>query len=83
MYDWIELSRLSQDASGSAFDGYLKSVLRIGQLRFAWSPPEWVVAISLCQSAGCYPPPHGILKLKTLEAMALQSLHRARSSVGA
>jgi hypothetical protein len=37
-------------------------VLRIGQLRFAWSPPEWVVAISLCLSAGCYPPPHGILK---------------------
>ena len=33
-----------------------------GQLRFAWSPPEWVVATSLCQSAGRYPPPHGILK---------------------
>jgi hypothetical protein len=28
----------------------------------AWSPPEWVVATSLCQSAGRYPPPHGILK---------------------
>jgi hypothetical protein len=23
--------------------------------------PEWVVATSLCQSAGRYPPPHGIL----------------------
>jgi restriction system protein len=37
-------------------------VLRVGQLRFAWSSPEWVVATSLCQSAGRYPPPHGILK---------------------
>src|SRR5450759_4844683 len=37
-------------------------VLRVGQLRFAWSPPEWVVATSLCQSAGRYPLPHGILK---------------------
>src|ERR1019366_1053074 len=38
------------------------SMLPVGQLRFAWSPPEWVVATSLCQSAGRYPPPHGILK---------------------
>src|ERR1019366_5683201 len=37
-------------------------MLPVGQLRFAWSPPEWVVATSLCQSAGRYPPPHGILK---------------------
>jgi hypothetical protein len=37
-------------------------MLRVGQLRFAWSPPEWVVATSLCQSAGRYLPPHGILK---------------------
>src|SRR5450759_2594446 len=37
-------------------------VLRVGQLRFAWSPPEWVVATSLCQSAGRYSLPHGILK---------------------
>src|ERR1022692_711324 len=39
-----------------------QSMLPVGQLRFAWSPPEWVVATSLCQSAGRYPPPHGILK---------------------
>ena len=37
-------------------------MLRVGQLRFAWSPPEWVVATSLCQSAGRYPLPHGVLK---------------------
>ena len=37
-------------------------MLRVGQLRFAWSPPEWVVATSLCQSTGRYPLPHGILK---------------------
>jgi hypothetical protein len=37
-------------------------VLPVGQLRFAWSPPEWVVATSLCQNAGRYLPPHGILK---------------------
>src|SRR3977135_1585776 len=36
-------------------------VLRVGQLRFAWSSPEWVVATSLCQSADRYPRPHGIL----------------------
>src|ERR1700704_5801292 len=36
-------------------------MLRVGQLRFAWSPPEWVVATSLCQSTGRYPLPHGIL----------------------
>src|SRR5208282_1338084 len=34
-----------------------RSVLRVGQLRFAWSPPEWVVATSLCQSTGRYPLP--------------------------
>src|SRR5580693_5149928 len=28
------------------------SVLRIDQLRLAWSPPEWVVATSCCQIAG-------------------------------
>ena len=37
-------------------------MLRVGQLRFAWSPPEWVVATSLCQSVGRYPPPHGNLE---------------------
>ena len=26
----------------------------------AWLSPEWVVATSLCQSVGRYPPPHGI-----------------------
>src|ERR1039458_7829761 len=36
-------------------------MLPVGQLRFAWSPPEWVGATSLCQSAGRYPPPQGIL----------------------
>src|SRR3981189_2568470 len=36
-------------------------MLRVGQLRFAWPPPEWVVATSLCQSAGRYQLPHGIL----------------------
>src|SRR5208282_2975720 len=41
-----------------------RSVLRVGQLRFAWSSPEWVVATSLCQSAGRYPPPHGIWKVE-------------------
>ena len=46
-------------------------MLPVGQLRFAWSPPEWVVATSLCQSAGRYPPPHGILK---------QTRHRCRQA---
>ena len=44
-------------------------MLRASRLRFTWSSPGWVVATSLCQSAGRYPPPHGILKL-FIEAQA-------------
>jgi hypothetical protein len=42
------------DCGKSARRGFLALellVLRVGQLRFAWSLPEWVVATSLCQSA--------------------------------
>ena len=39
-----------------------RSAPRLGQLRFAWSSPEWVgSATSLCQSAARYPDTHGIL----------------------
>ncbi len=35
-----------------------RTVLRVGQLRLAWSSPDLIVATPLCQSAGRYPPPH-------------------------
>src|SRR5271165_4775937 len=39
-----------------------RSARPVGQLRLAWSSPESVFATSLCQSAGRYPPPHGICR---------------------
>jgi hypothetical protein len=56
-------------------------VLRVGQLRFAWSPPEWVVATSLCQSAGRYPPPHGILKENLLWARTFDTIEELRAAL--
>src|SRR5580658_5645602 len=38
------------------------SVLRIDQLRLAWSPPEWVVSDLMLPNRGSLPPPHGISK---------------------
>jgi hypothetical protein len=55
-------------------------VLRVGQLRFAWSPPEWVVATSLCQSAGRYPPPHGILKENLLWVRTFDTIEELRAA---
>src|SRR5271168_5151534 len=37
-------------------------VLRIDQLRFAWSPPEWVVSDLILPKRRSLPPPHGISK---------------------
>src|SRR5271170_8207076 len=38
------------------------SVLRIDQLRFAWSPPEWVVSDLILPKRRSLPLPHGISK---------------------
>src|SRR5271165_4135071 len=38
------------------------SVLRIDQLRFAWSPPQWVVSDLMLPNRQSLPPPHGISK---------------------
>ena len=56
-------------------------MLRVGQLRFAWSPPEWVVATSLCQSAGRYPPPHGILKENLLWVRTFDTIEELRAAL--
>ncbi len=56
-------------------------MLRVGQLRFAWSPPEWVVATSLCQSAGRYPPPHGILKENLLWVRTFDTIEELRTAL--
>src|SRR5512132_3244695 len=53
----------------------------VGQLRFAWSPPEWVVATSLCQSAGRYPPPHGILKENLLWVRIFDTIEELRTAL--
>ena len=56
-------------------------MLRVGQLRFAGSPPEWVVATSLCQSAGRYPPPHGILKENLLWVRTFDTIEELRTAL--
>ena len=56
-------------------------MLRVGQLRFAWSPPEWVVATSLCQSAGRYPPPHRILKENLLWVRTFDTIEELRAAL--
>ena len=56
-------------------------MLRVGQLRFAWSPPEWVVATSLCQSAGRYPPPHGIFKENLLWVRTFDTIEELRAAL--
>jgi hypothetical protein len=56
-------------------------VLPVGQLRFAWSPPEWVLATSLCQSAGRYPPPHGILKENLLWVRTFDTIEELRAAL--
>ena len=56
-------------------------MLRVGQLRFAWSPPEWVVATSLCQSAGRYSPPHGILKENLLWVRTFDTIEELRAAL--
>ena len=56
-------------------------MLRVGQLRFAWSPPEWVVATSLCQRAGRYPPPHGILKENLLWVRTFDTIEELRAAL--
>ena len=56
-------------------------MLRVGQLRFAWSPPEWVVATSLCQSVGRYPPPHGILKENLLWVRTFDTIEELRAAL--
>src|SRR5271166_3748476 len=38
------------------------SVLRIDQLRLAWSPPEWVVSDLMLPNRRSLPSPHGISK---------------------
>src|SRR5512138_3240687 len=74
------VDRLSSNETKMAPSQYgYQSVLRVGQLRFAWSPPEWVVATSLWQSAGRYPPPHGILKENLLWVRTLRHHRRAAS----
>src|ERR1700686_3308698 len=50
-------------------------------LRFALSPPEWVVATSLCQSAGRYPPPHGILKENLLWVRTFDTIEELRPAL--
>ena len=56
-------------------------MLRVGQLTFAWSPPEWVVATSLCQSAGRYPPPPGILKKNLLWVRTFDTIEELRAAL--
>src|SRR3954471_10093281 len=67
-------TEFQRDKNGAKISTDSSRVLRVGQLRFAWSPPEWVVATSLCQSAGRYPPPHGILKENLLWARTFDTL---------
>ena len=44
------------------------------------TPPEWVVATSLCQSAGRYPPPHGILKENLLWVRTFDTIEELRAA---
>ena len=40
-----------------------------------------MVAISLCQSAGCYPPPHGILKENLLWVRTFDTIEELRAAL--
>ena len=55
-------------------------MLRVGQLRFAWSPPEWVVATSTLPKHRRYPPPHGILKENLLWVRTFDTIEELRAA---
>src|SRR5271166_5596433 len=48
------------------------SVLRIDQLRLAWSPPEWVVSDLMLPNRRSLPTPHGISKRTMCRPTRLQ-----------